>query len=182
MSLGLTLGFFLSLFFWLHQVLGAACKPLVAACGNSFPDQGANPGPLYLECQDLATGPPGVPGFLSFNPEQLTFPVSCLEECRGWRGRYRGVLRWKSLWRTCSFPHRQLRHSRRSASGTAWGHTSRGPFEISWEWDPSTHKHGRAHWRGAGSSPWVPGLSRGPPRSPDFYRLPSGGRQLSGPG
>lgn len=88
--------------------------------------------------------------------------MCCLEECSGWRGRCCGALRWES---PCSFPRLHLRHSRGSASGTAWGRTSRGPFEISWEWDPSTCKHGRALGRRAGSSPWVPGLSRGPPHS-----------------
>ena len=47
------------LFIWLHQVLGVACKLLVAACRIWFPDHGLNLNPLYWECGVLATWPPG---------------------------------------------------------------------------------------------------------------------------
>ena len=40
-------------------------RPLVAACGIWFPDQGSNLGPLHWECRVLATGPPGKPQQLS---------------------------------------------------------------------------------------------------------------------
>ena len=39
--------------------LVTACKLSVAACGIKFPDQGSNPGSLFWEHGDLATGPPG---------------------------------------------------------------------------------------------------------------------------
>ena len=46
---------------WHVGSLAGTCKPLVVACGISFPDQGANPGPLHRECRVLATRSPGKP-------------------------------------------------------------------------------------------------------------------------
>ena len=46
---------FIYLFIRLHQVLVAACKLLVAACGIWFPDQELNPGPLHWERGVLAS-------------------------------------------------------------------------------------------------------------------------------
>ena len=44
---------------WGNELWVAACKPLVAACGSYFPDQGMNLSPLHWEHGVLATGPPG---------------------------------------------------------------------------------------------------------------------------
>ena len=41
------------------RILVVACKLLIVPCKLYFSDQGLNPGPLYLECGVLATGPPG---------------------------------------------------------------------------------------------------------------------------
>ena len=43
----------------MRDLLVAACRHLVAACGIQFPDQGSKPGPLHWECGVLAPGPPG---------------------------------------------------------------------------------------------------------------------------
>ena len=43
----------------MQAFLVESCKPLVAACGIQFPDQGSNPGLLCWESNVLATGPQG---------------------------------------------------------------------------------------------------------------------------
>ena len=77
-------------FFWLRQVLIAACGIfslhcsiqdfLVAACGIYFPDQGSNRGPLHYECRVLATGPPREVPSLTF----LDVSAICSPSFRAW--------------------------------------------------------------------------------------------------
>ena len=71
---------------WGNELCIAACKPLVAACGIQFPDQGMNLGPLQRECGILATGPPGK----SWEPLFYRIPklAENLDESRGCRGHW----------------------------------------------------------------------------------------------
>ena len=51
--------FYFYLFIWPHQVIVAAFRLLVAACGIQFPDQGSKPRSLHWEHWVLATVPLG---------------------------------------------------------------------------------------------------------------------------
>ena len=66
------------LFIWLYEVLVAACRLLVAACGIQFPDQALNLGPLHWQHEASATGAPGKSPCHSLSQQYLPRPFSLL--------------------------------------------------------------------------------------------------------